>query len=152
MRSHAPQRRIIRRRVRLSGLGVAPPWLGRHRAAAALACMGRVKKHVAASRGNGAKASNHGKLKSEPAAIIRAVLGERSGNAGITFEKVFRAKLHKNTKYMDELRATALLERAAQVVRACYLPGYRPEKHGGMPCAEARAILAAFEAATGGAA
>ena len=111
--------------------------------------MGRLKKHVAASRSNGASASNHGKLNLEPAAIIRPVLGARSGNAGVTFEKVFRAKLHKNTKYLDEFRATVLLERAAQVVRACYLPGYRPEKHGGMPCAEARAILAAFEAATG---
>ena len=90
--------------------------------------MGHLKKHVAASRSNGASASNHGKLNSEPAAIIRPVLGVRSGIAGVTFDKVFRAKLHKNTKYLDECRATVLLERAAQVVRACYSPGHRPQR------------------------
>ena len=61
---------------------------------------------------NGSKASNTGKLKSEPVAIIICVPDARSGSAGIGFEKVFRAKLQKKTKYMDELRAEALLERA----------------------------------------
>ena len=111
--------------------------------------MGRAKKHVASARANGSKASNNGKLKSELVAIIRLVPDARSGSAGINFEKVFRAKLHKNTKYMDELRAEALLERAARVVRACYLPGCRPEKGDGMSCEAARGILDAFEAATG---
>ena len=78
--------------------------------------------------------------------------GSPSLRSQITFEKVFRAKLHKNTKYMDELRAEALLERAARVIRACYLPGCRPEKDGGMSYEAARAILDAFEAATGGSA
>ena len=114
--------------------------------------MGRAKKHVASARRNGSKASNNGKLKSELVAIIRLVPDARSGSAGVNFEKVFRAKLHKNTKYMDELRAEALLERAARVIRACYLPGCRPEKDSGMSCEAARAILAAFEAAKGGSA
>ena len=115
--------------------------------------MGRAKKHVASARRNGSKASNTGKLKSEPVAIIRCVPAALAANcAGITFEKVFRAPLHKNATYADELRADALLERAARVVRACYLPGCRPEKDGGMTCEAARAILAAFEAAKGGSA
>ena len=96
--------------------------------------MGRAKKHVASARRNGSKASNNGKLKSEPVAVIWCVPDARSGSAGVTFEKEFRAKLPYKTKYADELRAEALLERAARVVRACYLPGCRPEKDGGMTC------------------
>jgi hypothetical protein len=114
--------------------------------------MGRAKKHVASARANGSKASNNGKRKSEPVVVIRCVPDARSSSAGVNFEKVFRAKLHKNTKYMDELRTETLLERAARVIRACYLPGCRPEKDSGMSCEAARAILDAFGAATGGSA
>ena len=111
--------------------------------------MGRAKKLVASARANGSKASNNGKLKSELVAIIRLVPDARSGSAGVNFEKVFRAKLHKNTKYMDELRAEEQLKAAARVVRGRYLPGCGPEKPGGMSCEVARAILAAYQAATG---
>ena len=62
---------------------------------------------------------------------------------------MLRAQLHKNEKYLDELRAEEQLKAAAQVVRARYLPGCGPEKPGGMPCETARAILAAYQAATG---
>ena len=84
--------------------------------------------------------------------MFQLLVQRASSSAGVNFEKVFRAKLHKNTKYMDELRTETLLERAARVIRACYLPGCRPEKDSGMSCEAARAILDAFGAATGGSA
>ena len=72
-------------------------------AAAALqlhaASMPRPKKGVANSRSNGNKASNKGKLKSEPVAIIKTIYGARGAAGSITFEKVLRTQLHKNEKY-----------------------------------------------------
>ena len=122
-------------------------------AAAALqshaASMPRPKKGVANSRSNGNKASNKGKLKSEPVAIIKTIYGARGAAGSITFEKVLRTQLHKNEKYLDELRAEEQLNAAVRVVRARYLPGCGPEKPGGMSCEAARAILAAYQAATG---
>ena len=76
--------------------------------------------------------------------------GARSAAGGVTFEKVLRAQLHKNEKYLDELRAEEQLGVAARVVRARYLPGCGPEKPGSMSCEVARAILAAYQAATEG--
>ena len=114
--------------------------------------MPRPKKGVASSRSNGSKASNKGKLKSEPVTIIKVVYGARGAAGGITFERVLRAQLHKNEKYLDELRAEEQLNAAARVVRARYRPGCGPEnkeKPGGLTCEEARAILAAYQAATG---
>ena len=111
--------------------------------------MPRPPKHVRGSRVNGSKASNKGKLKSEPIEIIKPVFIVRGGTGTVTFEKVLRAKLNKNAKYEDELKALAYVKDAAQVVRACYLPGHVPEKHPRVSCAEARAILAAYQAATG---
>ena len=55
----------------------------------------------------------------------------------------------QNEKYLDEARAKEQLSVAARVVRARYLPGCGPEKPGGMSCEVARAILAAYQAATG---
>ena len=92
---------------------------------------------------------NKGKLKSEPVAIIKTIYGACGAAGGITFEKVLRTQLHKNEKYLDELRAEEQLNAAARVVRARYLPGCGPEKPGGMSCEAARAILAAYQAATG---
>ena len=111
--------------------------------------MPRPKKGVARSRINGSKASNKGKRKAEPVAIINVNYGARSAAGGVTFEKVLRAQLHKNEKYLDEVRAEEQLSVAARVVRARYLPGCGPEKPGGMSCEMARAILAAYQAATG---
>ena len=111
--------------------------------------MGRPPKHVRGSRSNGSKASNKGKLTSEAVTIIKTVYGARGAAGGITFEKVLRAQLHKNEKYLDELRAEEQLNAAARVVRARYRPGCGPEKPGGLTCEEARAILAAYQAATG---
>ena len=105
---------------------------------------------MANSRSNGSKASNKGKLKSEPVAIININYGARSAAGGITFEKVLRAQLHKNEKYLDELRAEEQLGVAARVVRARYLPGCGPDKPGSMSCEVARAILAAYREATEG--
>ena len=79
---------------------------------------------MANSRSNGSKASNKGKLKSEPIAIININYGAHSAAGGITFKKVLRAQLHKHEKYLDELRAEEQLNVAARVVRARYLcPG-----------------------------
>ena len=111
--------------------------------------MPRPKKGVARSRNNGSKASNKGKRKAEPVAIININYGARRAAGGVTFEKVLRAQLHKNEKYLDEVRAEEQLSVAARVVRARYLPGCGPEKPGGMSCEVARAILAAYQAATG---
>ena len=112
--------------------------------------MPRPKRGVARSRINGSKASNHGKIKAEPVAVIKPVYRARGAAGGITFEKVLRAKLHKNEHYLDELRAEEQLRAAVRVVRARYLPGCGPEKPGGLTCEEARAILAAYQAATDG--
>ena len=112
--------------------------------------MPRPKKGVANSRRNGSKASNKGKIKAEPVSIIKPIYGARGAAGGVTFEKVLRAQLHKNEKYLDEVRAEEQLSVAARVVRARYLPGCGPEKPGGMSCEVARAILAAYQAATEG--
>ena len=86
--------------------------------------MPRPRRGVANSRSNGSKASNKGKLKSEPIAIININYGAHSAAGGITFKKVLRAQLHKHEKYLDELRAEEQLNVAARVVRARYLcPG-----------------------------
>ena len=111
--------------------------------------MPRPPKHVRGSRGNGSKASNKGKLKSEPVEIVKPVFKVRGGTGTVDFEKVLRAKLNKNAKYEDELNALAYVKDAAQVVRVCYLPGHVPEKRPRVSCAEARAILAAYQAVTG---
>ena len=111
--------------------------------------MPRPKKGVANSRRNGNKACNKGKIKAEPVAVIKPVYRARGAAGGITFEKVMRAQLHKNEHYLDELRAEEQLQAAARVVRARYLPSCGPEKPGGMSCEAARAILAAYQAATG---
>ena len=114
--------------------------------------MPRPTKSARRSRTNGSKASNKGKRKAEPVAIININYGARGAAGGITFEKVLRAQLHKNEKYLDELSAEgrgAALKAAARVVRARYRPGCGPEKPGGLTCEEARAILAAYQAATG---
>ena len=66
--------------------------------------MGRPKKHVKASRDNGSMATNKGKIKSEPKAILKEVYVRNGASLDITFEKVMRAKLYKNNKYYDEWR------------------------------------------------
>ena len=115
------------------------------------AAMGRPKKHVKASRDNGSMAPNKGKIKSEPKAILKEVYVRNGASLDITFEKVMRAKLHKNNKYYDEWRVEQRVARAAQMVRAALLPGKQLEGDGVKRLAEpeARAYLNAFEAATG---
>ena len=73
--------------------------------------MPRPRKSVANSRSNGSRASNKGK-------IISTILDEsprplpqgavwRGGDPVVTFETVFRAKLHKNEKYKEQVEAEA---------------------------------------------
>ena len=65
------------------------------------------------------------------------------------FEVVCRAKLLKHEVYEDAENVQYLVERAAQVMRARYLPGCGPERPGGMRCSRARVILKAYEEAVG---
>ena len=67
------------------------------------------------------------------------------------FEVVFRSKLLKHEVYKDAEDAKVWVARAAQVVRARYLPGCGPEKPAGFDCARARVILNAYEEAVGAA-
>ena len=146
----APHRRITPRRDRISEAALGLSALAATALPPHTASMPRPKKGTRRSRINGSKASNKGKLKSEPVAIININYGARSAAGGITFEKVLRAQLHKNEKYLDELRAEEQLGVAARVVRARYLPGCGPDKPGSMSCEVARAILAAYREATEG--
>ena len=110
--------------------------------------MSRPKKAVASSRINGAKATNKGKIVSDKVAVLKVKLERNaSKELSIGFETVLRAKLHKNVKYADELRAEEHLAAAAAVVRARYLPGVGPAADGGKAFEEARGILAAYQAA-----
>ena len=102
------------------------------------------------SRSNGSKATNRGKRKAEPVAIINVNYGARSAAGGVTFEKVLRPQLHTNEKYLDEVRAEEQLSVAARVgAGPLSARVWAREKPGGMSCEVARAILAAYQAATG---
>ena len=70
---------------------------------------------MANSRSNGSKASNKGKLKSEPIAIININYGARSAAGGITFKKVLRAQLLPQAR---EVPGRAEGRGAAQCCRA----------------------------------
>ena len=111
--------------------------------------MGRPKKHVKASRDNGSMATNKGKIKLEPKAILKEVYVHNGASLDITFEKVMRAKLYKNNKYYDEWRVEQRVASATQMVQAALLPGNQPEGDGVKRLAAAHAYLNAFEAATG---
>ena len=120
------------------------------RSRAACSSMPKLKKHVAASRSNGSKASNKGKITAEKVAVLRVVTkgGGVAGPASIGFEYAWRAKLHKNAKYIDEQRVEERLAAAAAVVRERYLPGVGPADDAGAALARARAILEAYAEAT----
>ena len=85
--------------------------------------MSRPGKRAKACRTNGSKASNKGKLSAELVAVIKVKYTVRGRSVLVGFEKVFRARLHRNEKYLDEQRADEQLAAAARVVRECYLPG-----------------------------
>ena len=124
----------------------------------ASAAMARPSKAKVRSRMNGAKASNKGKVVSEPAHFVVMVddsileqkssrgRGEPSG--GVEFKVISRAKLHKNVLYGDEAWAKEQMARAAGVMRARYRPGCSPERPGLMSVATARAVLSAYAVAT----
>ena len=127
--------------------------------------MARPSKSKLRSRSNGAKASNAGKLTSKQDNQERCVVMvhqtkeemEEKKKRGIhprdvcKFEVVFRSKLLKHEVYKDAEDAKVWVARAAQVVRALYLPGCGPEKPAGFDCARARVILNAYEEAVGAA-
>jgi hypothetical protein len=114
--------------------------------------MGRPGKRAKASKANGSMASNAGKIASERTTVIRAVFDNRKAKYGWYFEKVLRAKLHKNERYADELKAQELLLAAEWAVVAADLPTSGQEHVAGMQCEVAQAILAAFDAVVGDAA
>jgi hypothetical protein len=106
--------------------------------------MGRVKKSKLASRANGAKATNKGKLVGGVPVVLRVDVppskkkGKRPAAApGITLTTVFRTKPHKNENYVDELRDAELLEAAARVVRKAYRPGWPRDTDAGVSCGSA---------------
>ena len=142
------QRRIISRRVRFSKVELGPLSPRRRRAAATPAAMARPKKNIAASRKNGSKASNYGKIKAEPTVVFKESYVRNGAALDITFEKTLRAKLHKNVQYFDEWRAEQRLASASQLVRAAYLPGSKQTADAASRVASARSWLQAYSAAT----
>ena len=102
--------------------------------------MSRPKKSTVALRRNGAKASNKGKITSGKVAVTIIKKGTPTPGSSITFETVFRSKLHKKIKYSDELRAQQLLVAATQVVEGVGQGKQVPEEAAGMSCERARGI------------
>ena len=148
MTRSSSHRRIIRRRVRFSEVVLGPLSPRRRRAAATPAAMVRPKKHIAASRKNGSKATNYGKIKAEPTVVFKESYVRNGAALDVTFEKVLRAKLHKNVKYFDEWRAEQRLASASQLVRAAFLPGSKQDCAAASRVASARSWLQAYSAAT----
>ena len=109
--------------------------------------MARPKKHIAASRKNGSTATNYGKIKAEPTVVFKESMVRNGAALDITFEKVLRAKLHKNAQYFDEWRAEKRLASKSQLVRAAYLPGSKPDSDAASRVASARRWLQAYSAA-----
>ena len=110
--------------------------------------MARPKKHIAASRINGGKATNKGKVTSAKVPVIVVQNADPSLRSSISFEKVFRAKLPKNAKYFDELYAEELAARASQAVRDAENCGNGTGKGACIEPETARGILDAYQAAT----
>ena len=110
--------------------------------------MARPKKNIAASRKNGSKALNYGKIKAEPTVVFKESYVRNGAALDITFEKTLRAKLHKNVQYFDEWRAEQRLASASQLVRAAYLPGSKQTADAASRVASARSWLQAYDAAT----
>ena len=107
--------------------------------------MGRPKKHVAASKSNGSKASNKGKITSAKVKVICAKVQWRRGEPAITFETKFRAKLHKKMKYEDQEEAEAWAAEAAQVVKDAERGAHSAADSDGMSLETAREILKAYQ-------
>jgi hypothetical protein len=59
------------------------------------------------SRSNGSKASNKGKIISTKIPVLCPKVQWRGGDPVVTFETLFRAKLHKNEKYKEQVEAEA---------------------------------------------
>ena len=110
--------------------------------------MARPKKHIAASRKNGSTATNYGKIKAEPTVVFKESYVRNGAALDITFEKVLRAKLHKNVQYFDEWRVEKRLASASQLVRAAYLPGSKQDGAAASRVASARSWLQAYSSAT----
>ena len=79
--------------------------------------MPRPRKSVANSRSNGSKASNKGKVISTKIPVLCPKVQWRGGDPVVTFETVFRAKLHKNEKYKEQVEAEAWAADAEKVAQ-----------------------------------
>ena len=107
--------------------------------------MPRVSKKVAASKRNGSKAANKGRVVSEKVSVLQIkLINNNSGAKAVAFEKVYRAKLHKGEQYLDEQRAEARVAAAAAIVRAAFCPGAPAAKDGGRALAQAQTLLNAY--------
>ena len=110
--------------------------------------MGRPKKSVAASRSNGAKASNKGKVVSAKIPVICPKVQWKNGSAQISFETQLRAKLHKKAKYRDEADSARWVAEARWVVQQVERGNMSAKSDDGMSYDEARGIVASYQAAT----
>ena len=79
---------------------------------------------------------------------LKGVVRAQRAALDVTFEKVLRAKLHKNVKYFDEWRAEQRLASASQLVRAAFLPGSKQDCAAASRVASARSWLQAYSEAT----
>ena len=77
-------------------------------------------------------------IKAEPTVVFKESYVRNGAALDITFEKVARAKLHKNVQYFDEWRAEKRLASASQLVRAACLPGSKPDCDAASRVASAR--------------
>ena len=108
--------------------------------------MPRISKKVSASRRNGSKSANKGRVVAEKIAVLKMKFSNKdSGAEAVAFEKVFRTKLQKGEKYLDEERAEACVAAAADVVRAALCPGAEAANDGGQALAQARMIMDAYD-------
>ena len=110
--------------------------------------MSRPKKSTVARRRNGAKASNKGKITSGKVPVTIIKKGTPTPGSSITFETVFRSKLHKKIKYSDELRAQQLLVAATEVVEGVGQGKQASEEAAEMSPERARGIIDAYRAAS----
>ena len=110
--------------------------------------MPRPRKSVANSRSNGSKASNKGKIISTKIPVLCPKVQWRGGDPVVTFETVFRAKLHKNEKYKEQVEAETWAADAEKVAQDADRGVHVPDECDFMSVSAARSILKAYQEAT----
>jgi len=103
--------------------------------------MPRPRKSVSNSRINGSKASNKGKIISTKIPVLCPKVQWRGGDPVVTFETVFRVKIHKNEKYKEQVEAEAWAADAKKVAQYADRGVHVPDKCDFMSVSAARSIL-----------